>query len=537
MPFARFQLGMMLAVAGALSVSAQPRVTSALNAADFSAGLAPGAEVSFFGSGFTTTTVAAAGVPLPNTLGGVSVQVSDGSTTALAPLFYVSPQQINAQLPYGLQGILSVTVTTGAGQSAPLSFTVAANAPKFFTLSQDGTGFILATHADNTMVSNTAPVRPGEAIILYLNSLGAVNPPVAAGQAPGNGTSAPLNRVVAPTSVTLDSFTSAVTYAGLAPGFPGLYQVSFTAPYDDKLGDAAITVTTGSASTQSAVTVPVRSNGLYWEVTAGKFVNGQTFTGMPGTNGDVAVRHNDAQAFGANGFNAWSKFTGFSSTFAPVAGVALTLRTGNNIVFDNNGIETGTTGSYYASAPGFDVLFAMSSLSSPTNPSNTVQGVYSGYFRLTAATAFDQMLGYFEGPENVDPPFDPANIYNTFHMNVFSSVSGAPKETGSFTGDVFTSNSTAGSFSYSRTAADRVGADGTHFPIYRLVYTLRAPLTLPAGEYWFAHDVSTPSFPSASTSTEEPQAYRSVRPRSGVKSFGAPTGGLTGAERVRGTSW
>ena len=210
MPFARFQLAFGLFILGTLSVSAQPKVTAALNAGDYSTDLAPGALISIFGTGFTATAAQTPGLPLPTTLGGVSVQVSDGSTTILAPLYYVSAGQINAQLPYGLAGAVTATVSTADGPSAAFAFRVSANAPKFFTLSQDGSGFIVATHANNTLVSRTAPVTPGETIILYMNSLGAVNPAVAAGQAPGDGVSSPLNKVVDATKVTLDTLASAV---------------------------------------------------------------------------------------------------------------------------------------------------------------------------------------------------------------------------------------------------------------------------------------------------------------------------------------
>ena len=400
---------------------------------------------------------------------------------------------------------------------------MAANAPKFFTLSQDGSGFIIATHADANLITRQAPVKTGETIVLYMNGLGEVTPAVAAGAATGDGVATPLNKTVDATSVTIDGLPAKVTYAGLAPGFPGLYQVNFLTPYDDKVGDSALQVKVGTAVTQSGVTVPVRANGLYWIVTAGKVVNGQTFNGLPGSNSSIAVRHNSAEAFGTGGLNGWSKATGFSTTFAGVTGLALTLKSGSAIVYDNNGIETATAGAYYSSVPGSNVLFSMSNLSSPTAPQDTLKGLYSGYFKLTSAATVDQMIGYFEGPENVVPPFDPANAYNAYRMNIYSNVGGAPKETGGFTGDVFTSDTATGTFAYSKMGVDRVGQDGIHYPIYRTAYTLKTPVMLAAGEYWFSHDVATPASAASGTAGNAPvfetRAERaiSLRPKGGVK--------------------
>jgi len=72
--------------------------------------------------------------------------------------------------------------------------------------------------------------------------------------------------------------------------------------------------------------------------------------------------------------------------------------------------------------------------------------------------------------------------------------------TNSFTGDVFSSDSTAGTFSWSDTGVVREYSGwpaGKTDPIYRLVYTLDAPLTLEAGEYFFSHDAIIVPVPAA----------------------------------------
>jgi uncharacterized protein (TIGR03437 family) len=505
------KLLLLVVLSGFGTLLGQPRITSVFNAADYSIDLAPGSNVAIFGSGFATSDATASGLPLPTTLGGASVDIS-GTPMVLRT---VSAGVINGQLPYGISGTVSVTVKNATGTSTAVPVTIIPNAPKFYTTLKDGIGYVVATHADFSLVSVTgaAAAMPGETIILFLNSMGAVTPPVAAGVAPGDGTPGkPLNMLVTPASVLLDTLPGIVTYAGLSPGLPGTYQVNFTTPYDDKIGDAALSVTVGARMTQSTVTLPVRSNGLYWVVTGGKFVNGQfAQTGFPGKNSSLAFRHNNPTAFGSNGNNAWTQNTGLGISFRDVASLALTLKNGGNIVFDNNGIETGTVGAYYENMPGSAVLFNMSSLTSPTSPASTVRGMFSGYFRLQAATTVTQMIGYFEGPVNVSPAFDPANIYNTFHMNLFSNVTSSdffsisPKDTGGYTGDVFSSDTSPGAFTFATTGVDRVTPDGTRIPTYRLVYTLKTPMILPVGEYWFSHDVSTPATQVVSGTNSRPE--------------------------------
>ena len=60
-----------------------------------------------------------------------------------ASLYFTSPTQINAQIPYGISGAINLTVRTAAGTSTAVPLNIVANAPKFFTSSQGGTGFIV----------------------------------------------------------------------------------------------------------------------------------------------------------------------------------------------------------------------------------------------------------------------------------------------------------------------------------------------------------------------------------------------------------
>ena len=84
------------------------------------------------------------------------------------------------------------------------------------------------THADGTLVSATAPVSPGETLVIYMTGLGQVDGTIGAGQA---APSSPLLRVVAPVAVQFGSTAQIIPdFAGLAPGFVGLYQVNVAIP-------------------------------------------------------------------------------------------------------------------------------------------------------------------------------------------------------------------------------------------------------------------------------------------------------------------
>ncbi len=99
----------------------------------------------------------------------------------------------------------------------------------------------IVTHANGTAVSATSPANPGEELIAWTTGLGATNPPAVTGQ----GSKVPL-----PTAQTfgidynytvnalatkprpgfIPAPTLAPAYSGLAPGFPGLYQINFVVP-------------------------------------------------------------------------------------------------------------------------------------------------------------------------------------------------------------------------------------------------------------------------------------------------------------------
>ncbi len=131
------------------------------------------------------TTVSATSTPLPTSLGGTTVTISGTATggtpfTGVIPLFYVSPLQINAQIPPNLVGSVTITVVSGTTTGVSTTVTLNSVSPGIFVAS--GTqGAIL--NQDFSPNSSTNPAASGSVILIYATGLGPTNPPLAAGQA------------------------------------------------------------------------------------------------------------------------------------------------------------------------------------------------------------------------------------------------------------------------------------------------------------------------------------------------------------------
>jgi uncharacterized protein (TIGR03437 family) len=192
-------------------------------AAGYAAVVAPGEIASLFGTAFAAIPATALEHSLPTQLSGVSVTVNG----VPAPLFYAAPFQVNFQIPFETApGAAQIQVTSGAG-TAMLSVPVAQAAPGIFTLNASGSGAGAIEHGvTGQLVSSANPAAAGEIVSIYCTGLGAVSPAAASGTAPP----APPPQTVLPVQVSVASIPAQVTFAGLAPGFVGLYQVNAMVP-------------------------------------------------------------------------------------------------------------------------------------------------------------------------------------------------------------------------------------------------------------------------------------------------------------------
>jgi len=151
-------LGLGLALLACLSWLALPGSSSAwaalqagtlanVSAASFSGtALASEAIVAAFGSRLATVTQSAVSTPLPTSLAGTTVKVKDSAgSERLAPLFFLSPGQVNYQIPAGtLTGPATVTVTSGDGAISTGTVQIAPVAPSLFSANSDGQGLAAA---------------------------------------------------------------------------------------------------------------------------------------------------------------------------------------------------------------------------------------------------------------------------------------------------------------------------------------------------------------------------------------------------------
>jgi uncharacterized protein (TIGR03437 family) len=207
--------------------------------------VAPGSVLQIYGSNLSLQTLAATTTPLTTSLGGTSVLIGG----IPAPLYFVSPGQINAQAPFELPagGQYQVQVTSDGATGAPESIYMAPVSPALASLP---TGAIIAEHTDYSLVTVDSPAKPGETILIYLSGLGATDTPVGSGAA---SPFSPLAHALTAPTVILNGQTAPVAFYGLSPGGVGLYQINFQVPPETPAGDLPLVVNQSGASSNTAV--------------------------------------------------------------------------------------------------------------------------------------------------------------------------------------------------------------------------------------------------------------------------------------------
>jgi len=188
--------------------------------------VAPYSLASAFGSNLSNSTASATGLPLPISLGGVSLQVSDSASVAQnAGLIFVSPSQINFLMPAVAPGPVTVTVTAGSSLVARGTVQVRPSAPGVFSADGNGSGVAAAETAVNVDLVGPVTVSaifqcsaPGVCQPIPIN-LGLDTPTVLI--LFGTGI-----RGATSISATIGGMPATVMYAGPQADFPGLDQVN-----------------------------------------------------------------------------------------------------------------------------------------------------------------------------------------------------------------------------------------------------------------------------------------------------------------------
>ncbi len=222
----------------------------------------PGEWVSIYGSNLANTVAVWKG-DFPTTLGGTIVTIDSRP----AYLSYVSPSQINLQVPDdAATGPVSVAVTTPSG-TATSTATLAAVAPAFLLLdnkhvagiilrpdgsgSQGGGAYDILGPTGNSLGYPTVPAKAGDTVELFATGFVPTNPAVPPGQA-YSGTAPALDAV----NVAIGGWNVTPMFAGLSGA--GLFQINLTIAGGEGPGDVPLVATAGGAQTPSGVVISLR---------------------------------------------------------------------------------------------------------------------------------------------------------------------------------------------------------------------------------------------------------------------------------------
>ena len=235
------------------AATASPVLDSLVSAGDFTKPVAPGGLISIFGSQLSPMSLSSTDVPLPTVLADSCLTVNG----VVIPMIFVSPTQINAQLPFQISGNADVVLRTPGGTSDALRITILPAAPSVFRTGTAGPltsipTIVRAANSDYVTISN--PIHPNDRITIYLTGMGQTIPEIPAGTA---SPSDPLSSALIPTTVTLGGVAVPIEFAGLTPGSVGVYQINADIPFKGvPTGfDIPLTVTQGGQSTTVLVRV------------------------------------------------------------------------------------------------------------------------------------------------------------------------------------------------------------------------------------------------------------------------------------------
>ncbi len=192
------------------------------------------------------------GMNAPIVLDGTSVTIGG----QLAFLDYISPTQVNVQVPNVAAGTQQLVVTAGGNKSAPYNLTIRAVVPGLlapasfqigglqYAVAIDGSNYVAPAGAIAGVTS--APAKPGDVIVLYGVGFGPVSPSIPEGQIVQQQNALPSF------GISIGGAPATVQYAGLAPNYVGLYQFNVVVPAIAANNAAPVTFQVGgTAGTQT----------------------------------------------------------------------------------------------------------------------------------------------------------------------------------------------------------------------------------------------------------------------------------------------
>jgi uncharacterized protein (TIGR03437 family) len=232
-----------------------------VNNASFRAGpVTPGSLVSIFGTGLSGRVLTASGPSLPLALGTTRLTLGG----VAVPLIHALPEQVDAQIPWELAGQSQAQLTIATDDLAgnTLMVPVAQFSPGIYTVLGNGAGqgaiLINGTRLLAAPASAVLPGRPAQRDVDYINIFATGLGPVTNQPASGSpGQSMPLAQTTTAVTLTIGGVPATVSFAGLAPGYVGLYQVNAQVPAAAPAGDAVAVQIAVNGASSNVVTMAV----------------------------------------------------------------------------------------------------------------------------------------------------------------------------------------------------------------------------------------------------------------------------------------
>ena len=253
-----------------------------VDAATAATPVAPGSWISVYGTNLTDSLQGnngtddafdncpqcnpALGQPFPMGIDGAAFSFDTAALSLPGRFSFVSPTQLNIQVPWELQGQTSATVKAIVDYtySSVYNLALAEYAPAFFTYNY--TTEVAALDLNYNVITPSNPIKRGDYVQLFLNGLGPVTCSACTGLngQPADGEAAPglngtnLATTTATPTVTIGGQSADVIFSGLAPGLVSLYQVNVKVPDNISAGAQSITCSIGGKTSNPKYTLAVQ---------------------------------------------------------------------------------------------------------------------------------------------------------------------------------------------------------------------------------------------------------------------------------------
>jgi uncharacterized protein (TIGR03437 family) len=215
---------------------AQLQIGGISNAATGRQTYAPGMILSIYGTALGSFAQSTATIPLPQYLAGFEAMING----VVAPLYYVSPNQVNVQIPYETNPGPATLIVGNPYANLTYNFTVSAAAPGIFTF-------------QNGSINPFPSATRGQTVTLYVTGEGQVAPSLATGATPADRTetgSLPKPRL--PVTVTVGGAAATIQFIGIPSGLVGVTQINYTVPSAIATGVQPVIVTVGGVASPAA---------------------------------------------------------------------------------------------------------------------------------------------------------------------------------------------------------------------------------------------------------------------------------------------